>query len=42
VITEGRTLLPIRWIAEPLGALVDWNSTEEKVIITLKDITVEL
>jgi hypothetical protein len=42
VITEGRTLLPIRWIAEPLGASVAWNSTERKVTITLKDTTIEL
>jgi hypothetical protein len=42
VIKEGRTLLPIRWIAEPLGASVDWNSIEKKVTITLKDTTIEL
>jgi len=42
VIKEGRTLLPIRWITESLGASVDWNSTEKKVTITLKDTTIEL
>ena len=42
VITERRTLLPIRWIAEPLGASVSWNSTEKKVTIMLKNSTIEL
>jgi len=42
IIIENRTLLPIRWIAEPLGAQVSWNSTEKKVIVTLKDTTIEL
>lgn len=41
-IIEGRTLLPIRWIAEPLGADVGWDGTERKVTVTLNDTTIEL
>ncbi|HOK17094.1 MAG TPA: C25 family cysteine peptidase, partial [Defluviitoga tunisiensis] len=41
-IVEGRTLLPIRWVAEPLGANVDWNGVERKVTVTLKDTKIEL
>lgn len=42
IITEGRTLLPIRWVSEPLGAKVDWDSIEKKVTITLKETKIEL
>ncbi len=41
-IIEGRTLLPIRWVAEPLGATVGWDPNEKKVTVTLKDIVIEL
>ena len=41
-IVEGRTLLPIRWIAEPLGAEVGWDGNERKVTVTLKDTKIEL
>ncbi|HRT37203.1 MAG TPA: copper amine oxidase N-terminal domain-containing protein [Caldisericia bacterium] len=41
-IVEGRTLLPIRWVAEPLGAEVGWDGDEKKVTVTLKDTTIEL
>ena len=42
IIIEGRTLLPIRWIAEPLGASVSWDEKEKKVNISLNDIIIEL
>ena len=42
VIIENRTLLPIRWIAEPLGAKVDWDATERKVTVSLSSTTIEL
>jgi len=42
IITEGRTLLPIRWVSEPLGAQVAWDSTERKVTVTLKETKIEL
>ncbi|MGC8943374.1 MAG: stalk domain-containing protein [Caldisericia bacterium] len=41
-IIEGRTLLPIRWVAEPLGATVGWDGVEKKVTVTLKSTTIEL
>lgn len=34
LVNNGRTLLPIRAIAEELGATVEWDSTESKVTIT--------
>ena len=42
VIKEGRTLLPIRWVAEPLGADVGWDGTERKVTVSLGDVFIEL
>lgn len=42
VIKNGRTLVPIRAIIEALGGTIDWNGTERKVTITLKDTTIEL
>ncbi len=42
VIIEGRTLLPIRWVGEPLGAEVGWDGEEKKVTVTLKSTTIEL
>ncbi len=34
-IMEGRTILPIRYVVQPLGADVDWNDIEQKVTITM-------
>jgi len=42
IIIEGRTYLPIRWVAEPIEANVDWSSQERKVTVSLKDKTIEL
>ncbi len=42
VIIEGRTILPIRWVAEPLGAIVSWDGKEKKVTISLKENLIEL
>ncbi len=42
IILEGRTLLPIRYVAEPLGAVVRWDPGEQKAIVTLDDKTIEL
>ena len=41
-IIEGRTLLPIRYVAEPLGAIVGWDGYERKVTVSLDDIFIEL
>ena len=37
VIKNNRTMLPIRFIAEALGATVDWNADEKKVTIKNSD-----
>ena len=42
IIKESRTLLPIRYVAEALGALVQWDAIERKVTITFKGTTIEL
>lgn len=41
-IVEGRTLLPIKWVAEPLGADVAWDATDRKVTVSLGSTTLEL
>ncbi|MDI6861206.1 MAG: stalk domain-containing protein [Caldisericia bacterium] len=41
-IIEGRTLLPIRWVAEPLGAEVNWDGVEKKITVSLKSNVIEL
>ncbi len=42
IIIEGRTLLPIRWIAEPLGAEVLWDGNEKRVTVILGQTIIEL
>jgi hypothetical protein len=42
IIKDSRTLLPIRYVAEAIGANVAWNNNERKVTITLKGTTIEL
>ncbi|NLL35637.1 MAG: copper amine oxidase N-terminal domain-containing protein, partial [Clostridiales bacterium] len=34
-IKNGRTMLPARWVAEALGAEVDWDETTKQAIIKL-------
>jgi hypothetical protein len=34
-ITSGRTMLPFRWVAQALGAQVNWDPTEQTVTMTL-------
>ncbi len=31
-LIKGRTMVPVRWVAEALGARVDWNAEENKVL----------
>ncbi len=42
LIRESRTLLPIRYVADPLGAQTMWNSLERKVTIMTASKTIEL
>ena len=42
VIKNSRTLVPIRAIVEALGGTIEWDGTERKVTINLKDIVIEL
>ena len=42
IIMEGRTLLPIRYVAEPLGAEVSWDPIDKKVTVVLNDTVIEL
>lgn len=42
VIREGRTLLPIRYVAEPLGAGVSWDGDAQMVTVNLEDKDIEL
>lgn len=34
-IKNGRTMLPARWVAEPLGATVKWNETTQQVTVEI-------
>jgi len=34
VVPPGRTLIPLRFVAENLGCQVDWIANEKKIIIT--------
>ena len=42
VIVNDRTMVPIRFISENLGAKVDWNEAERKVTISSEGKTIEL
>ncbi|NLB53022.1 MAG: copper amine oxidase N-terminal domain-containing protein [Syntrophomonadaceae bacterium] len=42
VIKENRTLLPIRFITEPIGADIQWIDAEKKVIINQSSTIIEL
>ncbi len=42
VIVESRTLLPIRFVVEPLGGTISWNEPEQKVTIIRGTTTIEL
>lgn len=42
VSIQDRTMLPIRYAAEPLGAKVDWDGTARKVTVTQNSTVLEL
>ncbi len=37
IILEGRTLMPIRYVAEPLSAYVGWIAAEQKATISMEN-----
>jgi len=39
---NNRTLIPVRFVAETMGAKVDWNQTMQTAIITQNDITINV
>lgn len=39
---EGRIMLPIRYVTEPLGAKIAWDAASQKVTVTLGDKVIEL
>ena len=41
-IKDGRTMLPLRFIAEALGFKVEWNHAARTVILTDKEFKVEI
>ncbi len=42
IVQEGRTLLPIRYLTEPMGAVLLWDASAQKVTISLKEKKIEL
>jgi hypothetical protein len=42
IISGGRTLLPIKYVATSLGATVDWSQAEQKVTVSLNGKKIEL
>lgn len=42
IIRNDRTMLPIRFVAEALGATVEWNDSLNAVTITKGDLTMEI
>lgn len=42
VILEGRTLLPIRYVAEPLNAAIGWDAGDKKASVTMGTKVVEM
>ena len=42
VIRKDRTMLPARFIAENLGATVEWDAEGRRVLIKNEDVTIEI
>jgi len=42
MILHSRTYLPIRYVAEPLGAVIDWNATLQKATVIFNGNKVEM
>jgi len=42
VVSNGRTLVPLRGMFEELGAVVEWNNDDKKVLVTKDEIVLEM
>lgn len=42
IIQDGRVFLPARYVAEPLGAQLDWDETDQKSTVVMNGKTIEL
>jgi hypothetical protein len=42
IISNGRTLLPIKYVAGPLGATISWDAEQKMVTVTLNGTTIQL
>jgi len=42
VVSQGRTMLPIRYITDQIGATLAWNEADQQVTIVKGDMTIEL
>ena len=42
IIRQNRTMLPVRFVAENLGATVDWDGTTSTATLTAKDVKIEI
>ena len=42
IVTNGRTLVPIRAIIEAFGGVVVWEESTQSVVLTIKDDTIKL
>ncbi|HWP95773.1 MAG TPA: stalk domain-containing protein [Syntrophomonadaceae bacterium] len=42
ITVEGRTMLPIRYLTEPLGAQLDWDENAQKATISLNNKVIEM
>jgi hypothetical protein len=41
VVSQGRTMLPIRYITDQIGATLAWNEADQQVTIVKGDTTAE-
>lgn len=42
VIINGRTLLPVKYVAQPLGAAIKWDGVEQKVSLSMGGTIIEM
>ena len=42
IVSGGRALLPIRYVANAIGTTLDWNQDQQEVTVTLSGKTIEM